>query len=64
MSALRLWKYGRITGLWRAERTVTPDTSAQWLAIYRRDEPEEIFIVSARRPTHRKVPSNLSKLPV
>ena len=50
MASLRLWKYNRITGLWNVQRTVLPETKDEWLAIFRRDEPKETFVVSASKP--------------
>jgi hypothetical protein len=47
---LHLWRKSRTSGLWRIARDVTPETAEQWLAIFRRDEPEETFVVSARKP--------------
>jgi hypothetical protein len=48
---LLLWKYNRITGYWRAERDVSPETAQQWLTIFRDDEPRESFKISASRPS-------------
>lgn len=52
---LRLWKYGRITGLWRVVRAVTPETADAWLARFREDEPDETFVVSKRKPSRPPV---------
>lgn len=48
--ALRLWRHNRTTGLWVVERTVTPETADEWLKVFRRDEPNETFVVSATKP--------------
>lgn len=37
-----------------AERGVTEETAQQWLAVFRKDEPNVIFIVSARKPSVKK----------
>lgn len=50
---MRLWKYNRVTGYWRAVRDVTLETAQEWLTIWQRDEPGEVFTVSARRPSWR-----------
>lgn len=51
MRTLRLWKFNQHTGLWNYQRTVTPETSDEWLKIFRRDEPRETFKVSANKPS-------------
>ena len=50
MRALTLWKKNPITGYWRAERQVSRETAQQWLAIFQSDEPNALFVVSARKP--------------
>ena len=54
---LKLWA-GRITVArgyhFVIEREVTEDTAQQWLKIYRNDEPNVIFIVSATKPKTQK----------
>jgi hypothetical protein len=45
-----LWKYNKITGYWNKERTVTQETADQWLVIFSKDEPNEIFKISKNRP--------------
>lgn len=47
---LRLWRYDKITGYWKVERTVSPETASQWLAIFQKDQPGETFKVSTSRP--------------
>jgi hypothetical protein len=39
-----------ISGLWKVEREVTPETKEQWLAIFHKDEPNKKFVVSKRKP--------------
>lgn len=48
--ALQLWKFNKVTGLWVPQRTVTQQTADEWLRIFQRDEPEEIFKVSVNKP--------------
>ncbi len=43
---------------WTSERHVTDETSADWLAEFRKSEPDVSFVVSARKP---KIPTD--KLP-
>lgn len=61
--ALRLWKFGRITGLWRAERTVTPETADQWLDKFQRDEPDETFVVSKNKPSRAPAGIKENRMP-
>lgn len=35
---------------WKLERECTAETVQQWLAIFRKDEPEVIFIGDTRKP--------------
>lgn len=35
---------------WHAQRQVTAQTAEDWLAVFRKDEPEITFIVAARKP--------------
>lgn len=48
-----LWKYNKRSGLWDYQRTVTPETKDQWLAVHKEDEPEEHFHVAQNRPKHK-----------
>lgn len=47
---MTLWKYNKITGYWVAVRSVTDETKEQWLALFKSDEPEELFKVSKHKP--------------
>ena len=47
---MTLWKYNKITGYWVAVRSVTDETKEQWLALFKRDEPGELFKVSKHKP--------------
>jgi len=58
-AALQLWRYNKITGYWKPVRSVTPETAGTWLSIWRSDEPNEAFKVSADKPTG--APSALAK---
>lgn len=46
-----LWKYNTTTGLWRLERTCEEGTAAQWLNIFKKDEPNSFFKLSKVKPT-------------
>lgn len=48
---LHLWRLHPRSGFWQAERDVTPETAQQWLDRFQRDDPQGIYLVSARRPT-------------
>ncbi len=48
-----LWRYNKVTGYWRLERSCHPDDAARWLDIFSKDEPGEFFRlvpVGDRRP--------------
>lgn len=45
-----IWRFDRVTGYWKHEREVWPDTEKQWLAMFQRDKPMEVFKVSRDRP--------------
>jgi len=47
---LNLWQYNKITGYWKFVRDLTPDTAAQYLAIFQADEPNETFKIATRKP--------------
>ena len=47
---LNLYSYNPITGMWKSERSVTPETQDQWLKRFQKDEPKKQFVVSKRTP--------------
>jgi len=47
---MSLWKYNPVSGLWKSERTVTPETKDKWLEIFKKDDPKAKFIVSKNKP--------------
>ena len=47
---MTLWKYNPASGLWKSERTVTPETKDKWLEIFKKDDPKAKFIVSKNKP--------------
>ena len=47
---LKLWKYNKITGLWKVERAVSEDTKNQWLTVFQNQEPNEFFKISKVKP--------------
>lgn len=50
--ASTLWRYNRITGYWDAERScITNATCEDWLNVYQKDEPQELFKVAVRKPS-------------
>lgn len=55
MATIKLWKYNRVTGLWDYQRTCEPGTGRDWLAVFRKDEPSETFILGTRKPKGRPV---------
>jgi hypothetical protein len=50
MAALQLWQFNRVTGLWNQQRAVTPETADAWLAIFKKDQPQEFFLISKNKP--------------
>jgi len=52
MKDLGLWRYNKRTGYWDRVRSVSPETKDEWLAIWKKDEPESEFKVSQNRPSN------------
>ncbi len=48
---LGLWKANKRTGYWEHQREVTPETKDQWLAVWKKAEPDETFKISKNKPT-------------
>ncbi len=48
--SLQLWRWAMPAGMWRQERSVTPETADQWLAVFQKHEPSVAFVVSANKP--------------
>jgi hypothetical protein len=46
-----LYRYNKVTGYWKLEREVTPETKDKWLDIFTKDSPKEHFVVSSKKPT-------------
>ena len=49
-ASMILWMYNPITGYWKRERTVEPDTADQWLAVFKKAEPDAAFKISRSKP--------------
>lgn len=47
---LVLWRYDKVIGTWKYERSVEPDTAEQWLGVFQRDEPDAVFKISKNQP--------------
>ena len=47
---LMLWKYNKVNGHWQAIDYVQPSTKDEQLALYQKDEPNEVFKVSKIKP--------------
>jgi hypothetical protein len=50
VSKTGLWKLDAIVGQWKLERECAPETAAEWLERFRRDEPAAQFCLSEKRP--------------
>jgi hypothetical protein len=48
-----LWKYNKTTGLWALQRVCAEWTAENWLGVFQKDDPEEYFILSRRKPTEK-----------
>jgi len=46
-----LYRYNKVTGYWKLEREVTPETKDKWLDIFTKDSPKDHFVVSSKKPT-------------
>jgi len=53
-----LFKYNKRSGLWDHQRSVTPETKDQWLHQFKKDEPDEHFVVSKNKPKHNPLKEN------
>jgi hypothetical protein len=51
-----LFRFNPITGYWQRIKTVDPDRAADWLRVFREDEPSCYFVVAHRRPNASPVP--------
>lgn len=54
---MKLWsrRYSPARGnFWKIERDVTDETAQGWLAVFRKNEPGVIFLVSKRKPSDKK----------
>lgn len=47
-----LYRYNKRSGYWDHQRTVTPETKDQWLHHFKKDEPNDHFVVSKNKPKH------------
>jgi hypothetical protein len=47
-----LYKFNKRSGVWDHQRSTTPETKDQWLNQFKKDEPNEHFVVSKNKPTH------------
>lgn len=45
-----LWKLNLTTGYWVLVRMCSTETAQQWLVIFQRDEPNDKFKLSKRKP--------------
>ncbi|WP_297505128.1 hypothetical protein [Ferrovum sp.] len=53
---ITLWRFNKITGFWSPVRVCKQATAKEWLEIFRRDEPNEIFVLSLFKP--KKAPES------
>lgn len=54
-SNLGLWKYNKITGMWKYQRDLTDETKTKWLEIFKKDEPDEFFVASKNKPNKKPI---------
>lgn len=50
VAKIKLWKYNRITGYWIIQRECNDNTADRWLAVFQKDEPDELFKLSRNKP--------------
>jgi hypothetical protein len=51
-----LWRFNKITGFWSPVRVCEQPEAKEWLEIFQRDEPDEIFVLSPFKP--KKAPES------
>lgn len=57
---IKLWKFNKITGLWKLEKTISKGFEAEkWLKIFQEDEPRTHFKLSMNKP--KNYPSPLTE---
>jgi hypothetical protein len=59
MTKMGLWRYDAITGMWKLERNCEKETASDWLAVFKKDEPSVVFILSRKKP--RNPPPHLDR---
>jgi len=47
---MALWRFNERSGLWSHERGVAPEEAVSWVAWFRKNEPDAIFVVSSTKP--------------
>lgn len=52
---LSLWRYNKITGIWKLERSVTPETKDKWLEIFKKDSPGEDYVIASKKPSKKPI---------
>jgi hypothetical protein len=57
-----LYKYNKRSGYWDHQRSVTPENKDQWLHHFKKDEPEEHFIVSKNKPKHNPMKEEVEQI--
>lgn len=54
-----MWRFNKVTGVWVHERACINKRSAEeWLEIFQRDQPDEIFRISVFKPKLAPEPAN------
>jgi hypothetical protein len=59
---LSLWKYNKITGFWKQERSVTPETKDKWLEIFKKDSPDETYVIASKKPSKKPMKESVEIL--
>jgi hypothetical protein len=57
-----LYKYNKRSGMWDHQRSVSPETKDQYLDIFKKDEPNEHFVVAKNRPKHNPLKENVDSM--
>ena len=56
-----LYRYNKVTGYWKLEREVTPETKDKWLDIFTKDSPKDHFVISSKKPTKNPMKEELEQ---
>lgn len=50
---MKLWKYNKRSGYYDLQRDVSESNANEWLNLFQKDEPNEEFVLSVKRPVKK-----------